>query len=419
LDISICAALRLPGKLDEIRVARRVRGESISTRNFDKRTEPGERNRETTRRRFNRASNARSRADQRTMNDHRHFTARLHCPSSVAKTTGSILFFFIAISSLAHAAVVYQENFDIDHTGDWSVNSGPGTHQADFFFDYSSVGIPAAPNSAGTTRGLKLQANLSGDTFAGFSVSPLEKSFEGDYQLRFDMWLNFNGPAPDGGPGSTQVTGAGIGTSGFEPQYAGPAVHSLFFGATGDGGSSADYRAYSSAASVSYQDQDLVYAAAGTGNRNNTHPYYAGFGNLPAPAEQVALFPQQTGATAPGALGFAWHDVTIDKLGDTATFNIDGVRIATIDLTTVTFGGTNILFTQFDINATSSTDPNASALLFGLIDNVRVSELFIPEPSVGMLAIAAVGCGLLRRHRRSSCAPDAVLAASEKKCGVR
>jgi hypothetical protein len=297
------------------------------------------------------------------------------------------------------AAIIYQENFDIDHTTDWMVNSGPGTHQADFFFDYSSVGIPAAPNSAGSTRGLKLQANLSGDTFAGLSVSPIDKIFEGDYQLRFDMWLNFNGPAPGGGGGSTQVTGAGIGTSGFEAQYAGPAVHSLFFGATGDGGSAADYRAYSSAASVSYQDQDPVYAASGVGNRNNTHPYYAGFGNLPAPAEQVALFPQQTGTTAQGALGFAWHDVTIDKLGDTAAFNIDGLRIATIDLTTVTFAGGNILFTQFDINAGSSTDPNASALLFGLIDNVRVSELVIPEPSACMLTLAAVGCGLLHRQR--------------------
>jgi hypothetical protein len=302
----------------------------------------------------------------------------------------------------AHAAVVYQENFDIDHTGNWVVNSGPGTHQADFFFDYSAVGIPAAPNSAGTTRGLKLQANLSGDTFAGFSVSPLDQSFEGDYQLRFDMWLNFNGPAPDGGNGSTQVTGAGIGTSGFEAQYAGPAVHSIFFGATGDGGSGADYRAYSSSASISYQDQDPVYAASGAGNRNNTHPYYAGFGNVPAPPEQVALFPQQTGTTAQGALGFAWHDVTIDKLGDTVTFNIDAVRIATIDLTTVSLGGSNILFTEFDINATSSTDPNASTLLFGLIDNVRVSELFIPEPSVGLLALTAVVCGMVRRHRRLS-----------------
>ena len=37
-------------------------------------------------------------------------------------------------------------------------------------------------------------------------------------------------------------------------------------------------------------------------------------------------------------------------------------------------GGGNILFDYADINATSSTDPNALALQFGLIDNIRVTN---------------------------------------------
>src|SRR5688500_4302168 len=164
--------------------------------------------------------------------------------SAAGNIESAVAALFIACAS-ANGAIVFEEKFDIDHTTDWMVNTTAGTHQADFFFDYSTVGIPAAPNSAGSTRGMKLQANLSGETFGGLSVSPVDKSFEGDYQLRFDMWLNFNGPMPGGGNGSTQVTGAGIGTSGFVPQVAGPAVQSLFFGATGDGGSGADYRAYS------------------------------------------------------------------------------------------------------------------------------------------------------------------------------
>jgi len=330
------------------------------------------------------------------MNQQRQLTANsTHNRAIVAAASSAFLLFAVA----TEGAVVYSENFDIDHTADWTVNLGPGTGQADFFFDYSTVGISSAPNSAGSTRGLKLQANLSGDTFGGLSVSPLDKSFEGDYQLRFDLWLNFNGPMPTGGGGSTQVTGAGIGTSGFVPQWAGSNQQSVFFGATGDGGSVADYRAYSSAAQGSYQDGDAVYAASGTTNRNNTNPYYAQFGNQSAPPEQVALFPQQTGTTAVGSLGFAWHDVTIDKVGDTATFSIDGLRIATVDLTTVTLGGTNILFTDFDINAPSSTDPAAPDLLFGLIDNVRVSELIIPEPSAAVLGLAVLSCAMFRRRR--------------------
>ena len=45
------------------------------------------------------------------------------------------------------AAPVYTENFDADHTANWTVNKGPATTDEahDFFFDYSTVGIPSAP----------------------------------------------------------------------------------------------------------------------------------------------------------------------------------------------------------------------------------------------------------------------------------
>jgi hypothetical protein len=100
-------------------------------------------------------------------------------------------------------------------------------------------------------------------------------------------------------------------------------------------------------------------------------PYYSGFGNQTPPLAQQALFPQQTASTAVGPQGFAWRDVVIDKSGNSITCSIDGTLIAAIDLTTVSFGGGNILFNQCDINQTASSDPNAASLLFGLIDNVR------------------------------------------------
>src|SRR5678816_3416759 len=116
---------------------------------------------------------------------------------------------------------------------------------------------------------------------------------------------------------------------------------------------------YSVAAPQSYQDGSSVYVASSATNRQNTDPYYAVFGNATPPAAQQTLFPQQTGATAVGAQGFAWRDVIIDKSGDSIIWSIDGTRIATIDLTTFSFAGGNILFNQYDINATVSTDPNA------------------------------------------------------------
>ena len=103
------------------------------------------------------------------------------------------------------------------------------------------------------------------------------------------------------------------------------------------------------------------------------------------------MFPQQTNSTVTGAQRFAWRDVTINKVGDTATWAIDGVNLATVDLTTVTLVGQNILFNQFDINAATSTDPNAPALIFGLVDNVRV--IAVPEPSE--LAMGALGFAAL------------------------
>jgi hypothetical protein len=138
-------------------------------------------------------------------------------------------------------ANLYYENFDTDVTSAWAMNASTGGSQAaNFYFDYSTVGIPAAPNSGGTTRGMKLQANLFGTTGTfpgGVSVSPIGQSFGGDYRLQFDMWMNFNGPMPAGGNGTTQAGGAGIGTSGSNAQVAGsPTINSLFFSTTVDGG---------------------------------------------------------------------------------------------------------------------------------------------------------------------------------------
>jgi len=296
-------------------------------------------------------------------------------------------------------AQLFSENFDLDHTANWTVNGGPSDEMANFFFDYGTVGIPSAPNSGGTTLGLKMYANHTDGVFGGFSVSPNGQSFTGDYELRLDMWLNFNGPAPAGGSGSTQIGGMGIGTTGTSPQWPGGTQDSIWFAATGEGGSSADYRAYSTAAPTSYADASGVYAA-GTqaGSRNGTDPYYAVFGGESAPAAQLALYAQQTGETGAGALGWAWRDVRVLKLGDTVTWSVDGVLIATVDASTVTLGGNNILLMYSDINATSSTDPNDVNLLFGLFDNVRVNAV-IPEPAT-VLLFSLGGLGLLPLRRR-------------------
>lgn len=318
------------------------------------------------------------------------------------KAVGALAgFFALTLATSSKAQNLYSEDFDTDHTANWTVNSGPGNNAADFFFDYSTVGIPSAPNSSGgTTIGLKLEANYSGSTFGGISVSPMGQSFSGDYRVTFDLWENFVGPAPGGGSGSTQITGGGMGTAGTTPQWSGGTIESIFFGSTGDGGSSIDYRAYSSVgnagASGAYPSGSSVYAAP-AGAVNNSDAYYAALGGNTPPAAQTTLYSQQTGTTAGGAPAFAWHAAVVEKIGNNVSYSLDGLLIATVDASTVTLGGGNILFNQYDINASSSTDPNVRNLEFGLVDNVLVAQ--IPEP--GTCAVAALGViGLLLARRR-------------------
>src|SRR5438874_452876 len=88
----------------------------------------------------------------------------------------------VAVLTLPVAAraqvVLYSENFDSGTAGaNWTTNVAPATaaagNDANFAFDYSTAGIPAAPNSAGTTVGVRLRANRPGTAiFSGISVSP-------------------------------------------------------------------------------------------------------------------------------------------------------------------------------------------------------------------------------------------------------
>jgi hypothetical protein len=308
----------------------------------------------------------------------------------------------LALPAVSFGADLYMENFEVNPTANWTINKAPDTTDEahDLFFDYSSVGIPAAPSGAGT-RGMKLQANQSSGVFGGMSVSPTGKSFTGNYRVLFDWWTNFNGAFPVGGSGSTQLSTFGVGTSGTVAQWPGGTQDSIWFGATGDGNSASDWRAYSPAAPTRYVDSAPGIYAAGTqaGSTNASDPYYASFGTVSAPAAQLALFPQQSGTTLVGSAAMEWHQVEIARSGANVTWRVDGTLIATVPVADDNvLTGNNIFFGHSDTNATSSTDPNDSALLFTLIDNVRV----VPEPATALLFSAGWILALvaMRRVRR-------------------
>lgn len=319
----------------------------------------------------------------------------------------------VAQSSLG---ALFSADFDTDQTANWTVNSnyGGGTNSANIFFDYSTVGIPSAPNSTGgSTRGLKLGANLLGVAtpgLAGVSVSPIGQSFTGNYTLKFDWWHNFLGNASGGignsagGSGSTQISTFGIRTSGTTPNYAG-AADSVFFGATGDGASSADFRAYAPEKQTGYVvsgsgvDAHNVYAAA---SQNSSAALYTTLfpAGATAPAVQTGISTTQTGATLAGMAGFRWHDVEITQIGNIITWKIDGTLVDTVDTTSfsIATGGNNILFGMADTSTGAGTPSSLFQQLdFTLIDNVNVLEA--PEPSAMALSLLGAASLFLARRR--------------------
>jgi hypothetical protein len=313
----------------------------------------------------------------------------------------------------ASAQLVFSDDFDTDHTANWTVNNNNnGVNAANFFYDYSPLGIPLAPHTTGaSTIGLKLSANTGSTAptgiLPGISVSPTAQSFLGNYTLKFDWWHNWLGStttgigSSSGGSGSTQISTFGILTSGTKANYAGSS-DSVFFAADGDGASASDYRAYSSEAQAGYTTA-ATHATYAAGSQNNTAALYTSLfpAGATAPAAQTAISTTQNGSTLAGTAGFRWHDVEITKTGKIITWKVDGTLLATVDTTsfTVPTSGNNILLGMADTSLGVSATPALFAQLdFTLIDNVTVT--LIPEPSTFALGILGVASLFLIRRRK-------------------
>src|SRR4051794_27500224 len=149
----------------------------------------------------------------------------------------------------ASAAVLFSDNFNLaGNSANWKVNVAPTANaslqSAEFAYDYSTYGIPAAPGSS-DTLGLRLRANIPGGAAApvttrpagvtsGLSVSPIGQNFGTTYQVTFYAWSNFNGAtnynaaAGTGGladngnsEGGTNNIMMAVGTSGTVPLVVG------------------------------------------------------------------------------------------------------------------------------------------------------------------------------------------------------
>jgi len=275
----------------------------------------------------------------------------------------------------------YLDVLDANSSANWVTNTSSADNRITWNFDYSTVGIPQLSGS-GSTRALKMEANLSLAAVAAISLSPKNQSFTGDYQLRFNVWLNFVGPAPGGGTGSTEAFTAGVGTTGDRVEWAqaGNTANGVWVAGNGDGGSSPvtptypDYAVYTNltlgAASTLVRTNSGLYAAPNNANPSTYHGntyYTAVFPGKTVPAAQTSLAPAtQTGTANNGSLGFSWHEVILKKVGTVVTWSIDGVRIASV--TNGIISGNNVFIGYMDPFA-SVAQTNFE---FGLFANFRV-----------------------------------------------
>jgi hypothetical protein len=281
-----------------------------------------------------------------------------------------------------NGVILFSDNFETDSSANWVTNSNDGFFDsaADFAYDYSQLFVPPVPGGA-STKGLRFRLNEQvGAPRNAVSASPAVLNLPTDYRLKFKGWINYNGPMFDGGAGSTMHLTAGVGTT---PDHANWAFYGasdgIWFDCDGDGGSTftvGDLSAY--VATTLQADDSGVYAAGTNDNPRSTgNAYYSLWGNIPAPAAQLANFPSQTGTAQPGNMGVAWHTFVITKATNAVTLAIDGIPIATVPADATPLS-TNVFVGFEDLFAGASGNPPMS---FVLIENLRV-ETFVSAPII-------------------------------------
>jgi hypothetical protein len=281
----------------------------------------------------------------------------------------------------------------------------------------------------------------SGYVTSGLSVAPTNFSITANFVMHADMWINVdcdpfsvvdtnyltdstaslaNGDSANS-TASTVFYGCGYGTAGTSATMPGD-TDAIWVGALTDNGSSAMYRMYgpSSIGASSYQDgtyqtsgtvtpafagDPLVYnignGVQGLGTRNmigstGNPPYTQAemstnlatgvpWRNLipisPVPLAQQILYHQQTNNySLPGFLTFAWHDVSVEKIGSVIVYKIDGNIIATGNYASAgTPPGTFLTFVASRTGTSvaspvSATAPFYTNLNFVVFANIVVSN---------------------------------------------
>lgn len=295
--------------------------------------------------------------------------------------------------------LLFADDFDRNTSSGWNLfwgaTNGIADYNVDWAFDYGAIPytfngvtalIPPAPNSPdGSTHALRLAVNQN-DTnavIAAVNLHPKNQNFTGDFALKFDLWIQYPGNA--GGinaTGSTQHAIFGINHLGTNVNWAAasaPASDGLWFGVTGEGGDSADYRSYVGNLTGPPVNLTGNPAASGLVATNHTAAVFQNL--LPASRFETA-----------GAPGKHWVEVEVRYADGFVTWLLDGAIIAQRTNTTAFTNGTVMIGLMDVFNSIANPARNS----FVLFDNLRVEDLSPPPIQFESATRLADGAVLLQ-----------------------
>lgn len=267
---------------------------------------------------------------------------------------------FVADELSAKSMVFFEEDFnDGNAASRWSFTETGGTNLVNFAFDYAAAGIPAAKDGDNGI-GLKIAVNTTSPGAVSAAMAfPNGQSFDGEYVLSFDLWMNYEAGTTGttehaifgGGHTSTaiQTPAAGTGSVDGTPG-TGPSNNGIDYTMTPDNGASRDVRVFVDGA-------ELLGAAGGFANVNL----------------QSTQHPPYNEAYTGSAPGNQWLAIEIEMLVDRTIFKVNGHVWAE---TMVAADPGNIMLGYIDFFGGSVANAN-SYLVF---DNIKVAEIVDEEP---------------------------------------
>lgn len=266
----------------------------------------------------------------------------------------------IAGTAMAQNSVTYD--FNTDQSASFAVvQFGGGDSSQNFSFDYSTLGIPAAPNGTGTV-GLRSGVNESVASADSQTFYPATTGIDissGNWVLTFDFYGRFG----DNLGSTTEFVGLGAQSTNTVPGIGSDGTDGFNYHFTIDGGSGTDYR----------------YAVGvGTMANDNAAPNWWGLNETGNTGTNWTNFFPVVNASTAGSPGQQWVTVRLSVNNGGGTRSVAFKKPGDADFTTVSTiaGGTGSSAVPCFGHADYFTSVNPNQYI--IFDNVVITEVVAP-----------------------------------------